>query len=279
MYPFFVLARPYHPCIRSSHAQPPQATTPHRGYSGTCGHTAYDHVRETRGSIEESSLLHHIATTELLLLTAAVLVCVGWCSRGLPEEQQAQTLCRYTSVHGPKRETRNCGTDNQLNMSDNSDDDDEVLGAAVKRRRLDKGKAKVVIADSDDDDEGNGTSAAPKSAGSGPVNGQLRVRHPALQAVARGATESNASSPALSTYTRAASKSANHSNGGAQTKSTSAAAEADEDLSDEEGGRRGRNQANKWETFQRSWEAVTEDEAGGLQGAVDRLLAKARRRR
>ncbi|KAJ9102428.1 hypothetical protein QFC21_002828 [Naganishia friedmannii] len=165
-------------------------------------------------------------------------------------------------------------------MSDTSDDEDILSAAAVKRRRLDKGKAKVVLADSDDDEDDNGTSAPPKPAGSGPVNGQPQVRHPAVQAVARGATESNASSPTLSTYTRTASKSANYGNGTAPTKSTSAAAaEADEDLSDEEGGRRGRNQANKWETFQRSWEAVTEDEAGGLQGAVDRLLAKARRRR
>lgn len=163
-------------------------------------------------------------------------------------------------------------------MSDNSDDD-EVLGPAAKRRRLDKGKSKVVIADSDEDDDDNSASAAPKTAGSGPVNGQPSARHLAVQAVARGATESNASSPTLSTYTRTTSKSANYSNDAAPTKPKGGAAEADEDLSDEEGGRRGRNQANKWETFQRSWEAVTEDEAGGLQGAVDRLLAKARRRR
>ncbi|KAJ9121629.1 hypothetical protein QFC22_002249 [Naganishia vaughanmartiniae] len=163
-------------------------------------------------------------------------------------------------------------------MSDNSDDED-ALGAAVKRRRLDKGKGKVVIADSDNDEDDNQTSAPPKSAGPGPMNGQASVRNPALQAVARGATESNTSSPTLSTYTRTASKSANYSNNAASRKSSNAAAEADEDLSDEEGGRRGRNTANKWETFQRSWEAVTEDEAGGLQGAVDRLLAKARRRR
>jgi hypothetical protein len=104
MYPFFVLARPYHPCIRSSHAQPPQATTPHRGYSGTCGHTAYDHVRETRGSIEESSLLHHIATTELLLLTAAVLVCVGWCSRTARGTTSSKPLPVHERSRAKKRD-------------------------------------------------------------------------------------------------------------------------------------------------------------------------------
>jgi hypothetical protein len=84
----------------------------------------------------------------------------------------------------------------------------------------------------------------------------------------------------VSAYTRTSSRLALRDNTVAPEIPKKTVAAADDDLSDEEAaGKSGRNQANKWETFQRSWEAVTEDETGGLQGAVDRLLAKARRRR
>jgi hypothetical protein len=159
-------------------------------------------------------------------------------------------------------------------MSDISDADD-LLNPARKRRRLDKGKGKVVIADSEDEDESNKAPSRPASTLTG---GQPDNRHNAVQAVARGATDSEASTP-MSTYTRTATRPANDAPI-AQERTKKATTAAEDDLSDEEaGGRKGRNQANKWETFQRSWEAVTEDETGGLQGAVDRLLAKARRRR
>lgn len=158
-------------------------------------------------------------------------------------------------------------------MSDVSDEDG-VLNPA-KRRRLDKGKGKVVVIDSDEDEEGSASRPSPAVPFS--ANGQPDSRHSAVAAVARGATGSGASTP-MSTYTRTSSRLANETT--ASERPRRAVAEAEDDLSDEEAtGKTGRNQANKWETFQRSWEAVTEDETGGLQGAVDRLLAKARRRR
>lgn len=162
-------------------------------------------------------------------------------------------------------------------MSDISDEDD-LLNPTRKKRRLDKGKGKVVIADSEDEDDSIGAPSRPTSALPNSANAQPDSRHNAVQAVARGATDSGAST-SISTYTRRATRPTNDVQV-AQERPKKTTTEAEDDLSDEEaGGRKGRNQANKWETFQRSWEAVTEDETGGLQGAVDRLLAKARRRR
>jgi hypothetical protein len=162
-------------------------------------------------------------------------------------------------------------------MSDNSDEDD-LLNPARKRRRLEKGKAKVVIADSEDEDDSMGASSRPTSALPVSANGQPDSRHNAVAAVARGATDSGASTP-MSSYTRTSTRPTNDALT-TQARPKKITTEAEDDLSDEEAtGKKGRNQANKWETFQRSWEAVTEDETGGLQGAVDRLLAKARRRR
>lgn len=162
-------------------------------------------------------------------------------------------------------------------MSDISEDDD-LLNPARKRRRLEKGKGKVVIADSEDEEDNSGRTPQPISTLPTSANGQSDSRHNAVIAVARGATDSGASTP-MSTYTRTATRPTNDVQI-AQERPKKTSVEAEDDLSDDEaGGRKGRNQANKWETFQRSWEAVTEDETGGLQGAVDRLLAKARRRR
>ncbi|KAI5453197.1 hypothetical protein NCC49_006225 [Naganishia albida] len=155
-------------------------------------------------------------------------------------------------------------------MSDPNDSDD-LLNPA-KRRRLDKGKSKVVL-ESDEEDDARPSSAVPPAA-----NGHPDARHSAVAAIARGATASGASTP--STYTRPSSRIADNPAAPTSSRAAAAAEAEDEDMSDEEAtGKAGRNQANKWETFQRSWEAVTEDETGGLQGAVDRLLAKARRRR
>lgn len=45
-------------------------------------------------------------------------------------------------------------------------------------------------------------------------------------------------------------------------------------------GKKGKDSMNAWEaTYKRSWDVVQEDESGGLQAAVESLIARGRRKR